>query len=110
MNFSRYYSPSTFRPMLSASCLCVALLMASCGSTPTKVDETEPELTAENIEYYISTTANIQGTEKVERQLNAAEYLFTHNDLDRAHALTDSIDQSITNENQYLRWSQHFHN
>ncbi|WP_096085233.1 penicillin-binding protein activator [Agaribacterium haliotis] len=94
---------TTYKKLMLGSAILTALALSACGSTPVQQDSQAPKLSSGNIESYLEDTAKTDGSEKVTRQLNAAEYFLKNNDLVRAHLQADSIDQSQANEHQYLR-------
>lgn len=103
MFFSSRIKLNQSKSLIAATCVGAALLLGSCGSTPTQQNASDFELSSNNIDSYLEEASTLPITERIIRQLNAAEFLFKQGQIDRCHTLLDSIEQSKTNENQYLR-------
>ncbi len=90
----------------AAQCLVLstALVLAGCGSTPTKPDAGEEALlTTENIEAFIADTQTQAEPERSENLLLATEFLIDIDRFDQAHSVVDSITLAQLNDTSVIR-------
>ena len=84
--------------------LSLAFGITSCGTTPTKPESKNINLTLEQLPSYLEENDNLSAEEINDRKLNAIEFLISKGEIDWAHSLADQLDLSSPSEEFFIRY------